>query len=93
MSKKILWNTIKIKVPDEMVNINKKDKAVIKNTLTKTNNISKANKEPAIDIISGNVDKPSIVSVGKQYDIEQLKLKLQKVKELKKKNEGKEYKK
>ena len=91
--KKVLWNTIKIEVPSDMVNINKKDNFNIKNTLTNTNNISKANKEPSIKIIPGNIDKPKIISEGKQYDIEQLKIKLQKVKELKKKNEGKEYKK
>ena len=50
MSKKLLWNSIKIEVPNDMVNITKKDKVVVKNTLTKTNNISKSNKEPSIII-------------------------------------------
>ena len=44
---KTLWNTIKIEVPKEMVNITKKDKVTVKKSLTRTNNISKANKEPA----------------------------------------------
>ncbi len=41
---KTLWHTIQLKVPKEMVNITKHDKVVVKNSLTKTNNISKANK-------------------------------------------------
>ena len=45
---KTLWHTIKLEVPKEMVNITKNDKVVVKKSLTKTNNISKANKEPSI---------------------------------------------
>ena len=41
---KTLWHTIQIEVPKEMVNITKNDKVVVKKSLTKTNNISKANK-------------------------------------------------
>ena len=32
---KTLWHTIKIAVPEEMVNITKKDKVVVKKSLTK----------------------------------------------------------
>ena len=45
---KTLQHTIKLEVPIEKVNITKNDKVVIKKTLTKTNNISKENKEPSI---------------------------------------------
>ena len=76
-----------------MVNITKKDKVVVKKSLTKTNNISKANKEPSIKIIPGDTNKPKIISDGKEWNIEELKLKMKKAKELGKKNEGKEYKK
>ena len=76
-----------------MVNITKNDKVVIKKTLTKTNNISKANKEPSIKIIPGDTNKPKIISDGKEWNIEELKLKMKKSKELGKKNEGKEFKK
>ena len=68
---KTLWNTIKIEVPNEMVNITKKDKVVAKKSLTKTNNVSKANKKPSIKIISGNVNKPKIISDGKEWNIEE----------------------
>ena len=90
---KTLWNTIKIEVPNEMVNITKKDKVVVKNSLTKTNNVSKSNKEPSIKIIPGNVNKPKIISDGKEWNIEELKIRMKKANELGKKNKGKELKK
>ena len=90
---KILWSTIKLEVPEKMINITKKDNVVVKNTVTKTNNISKSNKEPSIKIITGNVNKPKIINDGKQWDVEELKIKMKKAKDLGKKNEGKEYKK
>ena len=90
---KTLWNTIKIEVPNEMVNITKKDKVVVKKSLTKTNNVSKANKEPSIKIIPGDTNKPKIINDGKEWNVEELKIKMKKSNELSKKNEGKEYKK
>ena len=90
---KTLWHTIKLEVPKEMVNITKNDKIVVKKSLTKTNNISKANKEPSIKIIPSDTNKPKIISDGKEWNIEELKLKMKKAKDLGKKNEGKEYKK
>ena len=90
---KTLWNTIKLEIPKEMVNLTKKDKVVVKKSLTKTNNISKSNKEPSIKIIPGDTNKPKIISDGKEWNVEELKLKMKKAKELGKKNEGKEYKK
>ena len=90
---KTLWHTIKLEVPKEMVNITKKDKVVVKKTLTKTNNISKANKEPSIKIIPGDTNKPKIISDGKEWNVEELKLKMKKAEELGKKNDGKVYKK
>ena len=90
---KTLWHTIKLEDPKEMVNITKNDKVVVKKSLTKTNSISKSNKEPSIKIIPGDTNKPKIISDGKEWNIEELKLKMKKAKELGKKNEGKEYKK
>ena len=89
---KTLWNTIKIEVPEKMVNITKNDKVVVKHSLTKTNNISKSNKEPSIKIISGDINKPKIINDGKEWNVEELKIKMKKANELGKKNEGKEYK-
>ena len=90
---KTLWHTIQLEVPKEMINITKNDKVVVKKSLTKTNNISKSNKEPSIKIIPGDTNKPKIIDNGKEWNIEELKLKMKKAKDLGKKNEGKEYKK
>ena len=90
---KTLWNTINIEVPNEMVNITKNDKVTVKKSLTKTNNVSKSNKEPSIKIIPGNVNKPKIINDGKEWNVEELKIRMKKSKDLSKKNEGKEYKK
>ncbi len=76
-----------------MVNITKNDKIVVRKSLTKTNNIGKANKEPSIKIIPSDTNKPKIINDGKEWNIEELKIKMKKAKELEKKNEGKEYKK
>jgi hypothetical protein len=53
----------------------------------------KANKEPSIKLITKNINKPKIISDGKEWNVEELKSKMKKAKELGKKNEGKEYKK
>ena len=89
---KTLWHTIKLEVPKEMVNITKNDKVVVKKSLTKTNNISKANKEPSIKIIPGDTNKPKIIDNGKEWNIEELKIKMKKAKELGKKMRGKNIK-
>jgi hypothetical protein len=90
---KTLWHTIKIAVSKEMVNITKNDKVVVKKSLTKNNNISKSNKEPSIKIISSDMNKPKIISDGKEWNVDELKIKMKKAKDLGKKNEGKELKK
>jgi hypothetical protein len=48
----------KLEGPKEMVNITKNDKVVVNKSLTKTNNISKANKEQSTKIIPGDTNKP-----------------------------------
>ncbi len=77
---KTLWHTIKSDVPKEMVSFTKNEK-VVKKSLTKTNNISKANKEPCFKIIPGDTNKPKLISDGKEWNIEELKLKMKKAKE------------
>ena len=57
MNNRKLWNTITIKVPEEMVEYNKKGKILIKKTLTKTFNISKFQKKPAIKLIPSDSNK------------------------------------
>ena len=77
---KTLWHTIKLEVPKEMVNITKNDKVVVKKSLTKTNNVSKTNKEPSIKIILGDTNKPKIIDNGKKWNIGEIYLKMTKAK-------------
>ena len=70
---KTLWHTIQIKVPKEMVELTKSGKVSIKKTLTKTLNISRSQKTPAIKLIPSDVNKPHIVNDGKEWDVNVLK--------------------
>jgi hypothetical protein len=60
-----LWHTIKLEVLKEIVNITKNDKVVVSKSLTETNNISKANKEPSLKIIPGDTKKPKLLILVK----------------------------
>ncbi len=75
-----LFKVIKLEVPKEMINITKNDKIVVKKSLTKTNNISKSNKEPSIKIIPGDTNKPEIINDGKEWNIEEIKNQNEKMK-------------
>ena len=66
MNKK-LWHTIEIKVPAEMVEFNKNGKVLIKKTLTKTFNISKFQKKPAIKLVPSDSNKVEIVNQGTDF--------------------------
>ena len=83
---KTLWHTIQIKVPKEMVELTKSGKVSVKKTLTKTINISRSNKTPAIKLIPSNENKPQIVNDGKEWDVNILKERMAKARAMKKKN-------
>ena len=65
MSHKILWNTVHIKVPSEFITIGKNGTVRIKPPLTKTKKIATANRSPAIQFETADVDKVMIVDEGK----------------------------
>ena len=67
MNKK-LWHTIEIKVPAEMVEFNKNGKVLIKKTLTKTFNISKFQKKPAIKLVPTESNKVEIINQGTDFN-------------------------
>lgn len=87
---KILWHTIQIKVPGEMIELTKTGKVSIKKTLTKTFNISKSQKKPAIKLIPSDINKPQIVNDGKEWNVEELKSQMVKANALDKKNKGRD---
>ena len=83
---KTLWHTIQIKVPKEMVELTKSGKVSVKKTLTKTLNISRSQKTPAIELIPSNDNKPQIVNDGKEWNIDVLKERMAKARAMRKKN-------
>lgn len=87
--KKTLWNTIQIGVPAEMVDITKNGKVSVKKTLTKTSNISRSHKQPAIKLVPTNDGNVKVINTGKEWDIEELKKRTAKAKALEKKNKDK----
>ena len=89
MATKTLWHTIQIKVPAEMIELTKTGKVSVKKTLTKTLNISKSQKKPAIKLIPANISEPEIVNTGKQWDIDELKSRMTKANQLAKNNKDK----
>ena len=86
---KTLWHTIQIKVPKEMVELTKSGKVSVKKTLTKTLNISRSQKTPAIKLIPSDVNKPQIINDGKEWDVNVLKERMAKARAMRKKNENK----
>jgi len=92
---RVLWHTMTIKIPSEMVEYNEKTgKVSIRKTLTRTLMISKSRKKPAIKLISSsNISKPEIVNPGKEWDVDKLKESLKKAKTLGDKNKNKPQKK
>jgi len=86
---KTLWHTIQIQVPKEMIELNKSGSISIKKTLTKTFNISKSNKIPAIKLIPSNDNKAHVINDGKEWNVDELKARMAKVRAMKKNNENK----
>ena len=84
---KILWHTLTIKVPAEMVTYTPKGKVSIKKTLTKMNNIATSQKKPAIKIIPSPDNNVHVVE-GKQWDPNELQETLKKVNKMESKNKG-----
>jgi len=85
---KILWNTITIKLPPQMVNITKKGRVNIGNTLTKTNNISKRQKMGSIRLLPSEDNKPHIIAEGKEWNVNELKARMKVANALAKKNKN-----
>ena len=83
---KTLWNTVSIQVPPQMVDITKSGKVSIKKTLTKTANISRSQKTPAIKFMPSDDNQIHILNKGKEWDIEELKKRTAKARSMIKKN-------
>ena len=84
---KILWSTMIVKIPAEMVTYTPKGKVSVKKTLTKMNNIATSQKKPAIKIIPSPDNKVHVIE-GKQWDPNELQETLKKVNKMEAKNKG-----
>ena len=74
MSKKILFHTIKIKVPEDMISVSKDGTLTIKKTLSKSKALTKVKGEPSIDIIQDkNIVVPVIENKGDITDVDEMK--------------------
>lgn len=89
----LLWNTLEIKVPATMLELTKMGRVTIKNTLTKTKNISRSQKTPAIKLVPSKLNHIEIVNKGKEWNIDELRQTMKKSNELAKKNKGRSLKK
>ena len=68
MNNRKLWSTIQIKVPSELIAYSKSGKILIKKTLTKTFNISKFQKKPAIKLVPTESNKVEIINQGTDFN-------------------------
>ena len=66
MSEKILWNTIKIQVPNEFITVTKNGSIKIRPPVTKKNRIATSNKQPAIEFVEADVNEVSIIDQGRK---------------------------
>ena len=85
---KLLWNTLTIKVPQEMVTFTKTGKVSIKKTLTKMHSVSRNQKQPSIKLIPSDDNKVHIVNEGKEWNVGELEDTMKKVKDMAKKNKN-----
>ena len=87
---KILWHTLTIKVPSEMVTYTPKGKVSVKKTLTKMNNIARSQKQPSIKIIPSPDNQVHVVP-GKEWNVDDLQKATTKANELAVKNKGRVF--
>ena len=87
---KILWHTLTIKVPAEMVTYTKKGKVSVKKTLTKMHNLARSQKQPAIKLIPSPDNKVHVVE-GKEWNVDDLQKATTKANELAVKNKGRVF--
>jgi len=85
MSKKILFHTIKIKVPEDMISVSKDGTLTIIKTLSKSKALTKVKGEPSIDIVEDkNIIVPVIENKGDIIDVDEAKQKKKATKKAKK---------
>ena len=86
---KILWNTLTIQVPREMVAYMPQGKVSIKKTLTKLHGISRTAKQPSIKLVQSPDNQIHVMNQCKVWNVDALKETLKKSNTLAERNVGK----
>ena len=76
---KILWNTITIRVPENMIHYTPAGKITLQKSLTKLNNISKRRRIPSINLSPSPDNKIHVLSQGNAYTQDTLRQRIQAV--------------
>ena len=85
---KVLWHTIKLRIPSEMISIGKNGVMTVKQSLTKKNNIAKRLKEPSVILESDpNITEAKIIDKGDVENVDEIKERQGKLKKIRKKLE------
>jgi hypothetical protein len=85
---KVIWHTIKLKIPSEMISIGKNGVMTVKQSLTKKNNIAKRLKEPFVILESDpNITEAQIIDKGDIENVDDVKVRQGKLKTIRKKLE------
>jgi hypothetical protein len=85
---KVLWHTIKLRIPSEMISIGKNGVMTVKQSLTKKNNIAKRLKEPSVILESDpNITEAKIIDKGDVENVNEIKERQGKLKRIRKKLE------
>jgi len=75
----VLWHTLTIQVPKDMITFTRTGRVSVRPTLTKLNNLSKSQGKTAIRLMKSPDDKAHIITDGKKYTHQELKGNLRQV--------------
>lgn len=74
---KILWHTMTIQVPGDMVHYTPGGRVSIKKTLTRLHGISRSARIPSINLVPSPDNKVHVVSQGNTYNVDDLRRRVQ----------------
>ena len=74
---KILWNTITIRVPENMIHYTPTGRITLQKSLTRLNNVSKRRRIQSINLVPSADNKVQVISQGNAYTPDALRQRLQ----------------
>jgi hypothetical protein len=74
---KILWNSVTIRVPQNMIHVTPAGRITLQKSLTKLNNISKRRRIQSINLVPSPDNKIQVISQGNTYTKDALRQQLQ----------------